>query len=63
MPETQQEDGDVDMDDDDDQPFIPGERRSGRTPKPRRFADQVPWQQASKMVRGLNSGPPGRDSS
>jgi len=64
VPETQQQDDeDVDMDDDDDQPFIPGERRSGRTPKPRRFADQVPWQQASKMVRGLNSGPTGRDSS
>lgn len=60
VPETQQkEDFDVEMNDqdavsepDDDPPFIPGERKSGRKPKPRVFEDQVDWKEANKSLRG-----------
>lgn len=61
VPETQEQEKDVDveMDDqgatseEDDPPFIPGERKSARKPKPRKFADQVSWAEANELVRGM----------
>ena len=62
VPETQQQGGDVKMtdrgeknggehdessDETDDPPFIPGERKSARKPKPRTFIDQVDWKDVS----------------
>lgn len=65
VPETQPEEDDMEMDDagamsdlDCAMPFIPGERKSGRMPKPRRFADQVGWAEANKAVRRLKPSSP-----
>lgn len=67
VPETQPKETDVTMADEDGEseesdepPFIPGERKSGRTPKPRTFEDQMNWKAASRVMQAMKPRAPGK---